>query len=341
MMRVCAVLLFVLLVGCHPAPSIPAHFVLTPWPGSELVELVDDPAAQLGSNSSGATYQPASLSQPGYLWVVRNGPATLHQLSFNSASGRWSPVREWTLTTLSGATPDSESVTKTNWESDVVYIASEKEGSESKLSIIAFDTAQGAPVAEWDMTHELGNPESVELDVDSNAGWEGLTWIPDTDLITAGFYDQRLHKPYNPNDYPVHGGGLFFAALEQNGDIYAYALNQADSLFHKIAVIRAGFPHLMGLEYDRDNAALWVHCDDDCGNVLGILKIDGEPGSATQGSFVLSAVLAHPAALANANHEGIALAPEAECVDGGRQVFWVNDAGKPGSTVSAGVVWCD
>ena len=67
--------------------------------------------------------------------------------------------------------------------------------------------------------------------------------MPDSFLVRAGFVDERTGRVYDPADYAGHGSGLFFAALEKNGHLYAYALN-ADGSFARVATIDSGMPRI-------------------------------------------------------------------------------------------------
>ena len=44
--------------------------------------------------------------------------------------------------------------------------------------------------------------------------------------------------------------------------MYAYALDQAGTTFHRVATISSGFVGVMDLQYDRDLGRLWAVCDD-------------------------------------------------------------------------------
>ena len=61
---------------------------------------------------------------------------------------------------------------------------------------------------QWDITPDL--PPSA----DPNMGFEGITWIPDSFLVSAGFVDVQTNALYSPSDYPNHGNGLFFVGYE-------------------------------------------------------------------------------------------------------------------------------
>lgn len=341
---------FILLFGCAGNQSmVMGSGQESKWPGKDNVQYVDASDAGLGENTSGITYQPKSIDGIGYLWVVKNYPSELFRLVFNTSTNKWITTQVWKLKTLSGKSLDSEGVTKAEWDSSIIYIASEKEGGHgapSKLGIIAYNTATSSPTHEWDLTYKPNNPDSVNDPVDSNKGWEGLTWVPDSDLVNSQFYDQRGAKIYNPADYPDHGSGLFLAGLEANGKIYVYALNHRDLSFKKIAVFNAGFSKdkqldtVIGLEYDRSTRYLWIHCDNNCDNSSKILEVESDSASPNFGRFTITAELASPKSLKNSNFEGIAMFPDEECTEGSKSFFWVNDDGKKKKTLSHDLIPC-
>ena len=97
----------------------------------------------------------------------------------------------------------------------------------------------------------------------ANLGFEGVTFVPDTYLVQNGFVDQSTGSTYYPSDYPGHGAGLFFAALENDGKLYAYALN-ADGTLHRVAVVDTGMGHVMDVQFDADPQRIWALCDNTC-----------------------------------------------------------------------------
>ena len=126
-------------------------------------------------------------------------------------------------------------------------------------SVLRFDpNATGTtltPTEQWNLTADFpelivpgGNKDKANL------GFEGVTFVPDTYLVQNGFVDQSTGSAYYPSDYPDHGVGLFFAALENDGKLYAYALN-ADGTYHRVAVVDTGMGHVMDVQYDADLAA--------------------------------------------------------------------------------------
>ena len=86
-----------------------------------------------------------------------------------------------------------------------------------------------------------------------DAGLEAITWVPDELLVAKGFIDESKGARYNPADYAGHGTGLFFAGVEQDGRIIAYALNRSTGTFSRVATIASGFPKVMELTYEPES----------------------------------------------------------------------------------------
>ncbi len=174
----------------------------------------------------------------------------------------------------------------------------------------------------------------------ANLGFEGVTFVPDTYLVQNGFVDQSTGSAYYPSDYPGHGYGLFFAALENDGKLYAYALN-ADGTDHRVAVVDTGMGHVMDVQYDADLQRIWALCDNTCSVSSTLLEVDAT------GTLVPDVVYARPAGsagLLNVNIEGFAIAPDSTCVDGLKDTVWSDDgisaAGHEGHALYSGTFPC-
>jgi hypothetical protein len=165
--------------------------------------------------------------------------------------------------------------------------------------------------------------------------------VPDTYLVRNGFVDQNTGLAYYPSDYPGHGDGLYFAALENDGKPYAYALD-ADGTHHRVAVVDTGMGHVMDVQYDRDLQRIWALCDNTCSVTSTVMKVN------TTGAIVPDVVYARPAdptnGLPNVNLEGFAIAPDSTCVDGAKEVVWSDDgisaAGHQGHALYSGTFPC-
>lgn len=319
------------------------------WPGDSLVTYSDDASSNLDNDSSGITYEPATDLEAGSLWLVSNDDSRLRQLKLSDTQ-KWVTQNRWDLVAKSGLSIDSEGVTKAEWESPVVYVASEREdGGASKLGVIAFNTASSTRVAEWDLTY-TPDANAVESPVGANSGWEGITWIPDSHL-EGKFIDPNTEEPYDSKNYPAHGGGLFILGLEATrsasgfrrkiaNNVYIFALHEGGGSFDKIVSFHAGLKSVMGLEYDRDTRQLWIHCDSACKNKSMIFQFGSSDGPINIEEIEPIAELPRPRGLKNLNFEGIAIFPESSCDEGKKRFIWTNDSGEAGEVLANNFMLC-
>lgn len=318
----------------------------TEWPGSQGVVTADN-MGTWSSNLSGLTYQPAMASTPAILWAVENGPSMIFRLEksgsvwVNSTADGWNAGK--TLLYPNGmGMPDSEGVTKPEWDSPFVYVATERDNGAntiSRLSILRYDTsALGTTLT---ATHEWNLTATLPV-VGPNLGLEAITYIPDAYLVQAGLRDESTNQPYNPSAYPDHGTGLFFVGVEANGMIHGYALNHANSTFTRIASFSSGMPGVMGLEFDRDQDTLYAYCDNTCLNRATLLAVQDNPMAANPGSFYVGKYYSRPTGLPESmNNESIAIAPESECnAMGQKSVFFTDDGSTGGFSLRVGSINC-
>jgi hypothetical protein len=298
---------------------------------------VDDPAAGLAGNASGLIFESATNSE-GVLWSVNNNPPRINRLIRDVGTGLfvndpdgWSVPRAIAFPSGSGD-PDSEGITFAALDGRFAFVASESSALLGRASVLRFDlndSADPLPAThEWNLSADLAG---IGVIPGSNAGLEAITFIPDPYLTQNGLKkdDGSL---YVPADYPDHYGGLFVVGVEANGRLFAYAL-MGDGEKTRIAEIPSGFPEIMSLEFDRELEVLWAGCDNNCDGAMSIIHLNGEPGSPTYGEFEIAFTVARPTLLANANHEGIAMAPLENAAAGFRPFFWVRDGAQAGSTL--------
>ena len=233
--------------------------------------------------------------------------------------------------------PDSEGVTFAGPSSaGGVYISAERNNTPpanavSRNSVLRYDPSTAGTslnaTNEWNLTADL--PATG-----ANLGLEAITWIPDSFLLSKGFFDEHALHTYTPSDYPNHGTGLFFVGLEATGGIYAYALDQTGSGFTRVATILSGFPSVMDLQFDRDLNDLWAVCDDGCQGRHTLLRIN------SSGRFVVSYLFDRPGAMPNINNEGFAIASGLECVNDRKPVYWADDSETDGHSIRRGNIPC-
>jgi hypothetical protein len=317
----------------EPTPQPWAPPSLVPWPGADAIAEID-PDDMFASNMSDLFYERGTGGAPDMMWAVQNGPSRLYRLVENG--GMWTPsIGRQALRFPDGTGDvDAEGVTRAELDSTSIYVSSERDNAdsgESRLSVLRYDTASTSSTLvarqEWNLTADLPS-------VFANGGFEALTWVPDSFLVAHHFIDETTGAAYVPAQYPGHGTGLFFVGLEDNGTIYAYALDHTDESFTRIATIDSGHPVIMGLAFDRDVGYLWAQCDNACQNQINVLAID------PHGKFLPRGKLARPTSLANLNNEGVTFAPESRCVNGQRAFFWVDDGVNSGHALRADTIPC-
>ena len=320
-----------------------AQVAYTPWPTTTTVVTADN-GSQFGGNLSGLFYEAVSPIQPtAVLWAVQNSPSKLYNMTWNGSNfvkniaNGWSAGKTLRYPNGTGA-PDAEGVTKAELTSSTIYVSTERDGSgANRFSVLSYDTSSSATtlnaLKEWNLTSQLPTVSG------SNLGLEAIAWVPDSYLTANGFIDESTGSAYNPANYALHGTGVFFVGLENDGKIYAFVLN-SDSTSKKIATIASGNTKIMDLSFDRDNNTLWAYCDNNCSNRSNLLAIDTTVGSATKGKFIIKKAYEKPSSLANNNNEGIAMKPESECVSGQKQFFWADDSETGGYAIRRGTISC-
>ncbi|GAA4560830.1 hypothetical protein GCM10023193_21950 [Planotetraspora kaengkrachanensis] len=321
------------------ANACPGQVSAKPWPGGDAVTTADA-ADTFGTNMSGLAYEASGDGTPGVLWAVRNGPGALYRLEWDgdewapTATGGWNAGKALHYPDGTGDL-DSEGVTLTGaGPAGGVFVSTERNNANSGVSrpeILRFDPAGTATslsaTREWNLTADLPA-------VAANSGLEAISWIPDSYLTSHGFRDEHTGAAYDPGAYPGHGDGLFFVGLEANGTIYAYALDQAGGGFTRVATIASGFPSVMDLAFDPETDHLWAVCDDTCSGRTATLGIDAG------GKFAVTDVYERPGSMPNINNEGFAIAPQSECVDGHKPVFWSDDSDDDGHALRGGTLTC-
>ena len=327
------------------ANSCTGQTTVLPWPGDPDIAIVDG-SNVFGGNLSGLIYEGSGSATPGVLWGARNGVGSLFRLLWNGtiwtpdAANSWGAGKALHYPDGTGD-PDAEGVTFAGAGSaGGMYVSTERNNSvsgTSRNSILRFDpSGAGASLTatnEWNLTSDL--PATG-----ANLGAEGVTWVPDAFLTSHGFFDETKGHVYNPAEYANHAGGLFFVGLEANGMIYAYALNDGDNAFTRIATFTSSFAAVMDLSFDREFGEFWAVCDDGCGGHHALLAIDTRPGLPTSGRFIVTNVFARPAGMDNLNNEGFAITPQAECVNGKKPVFWADDTEDGGHAIRRGMLTC-
>ena len=198
--------------------------------------------------------------------------------------------------------------------SGMVYLASERDNSAKGVNyntiLMVNPNESGTRLVaqkQWDLTATL--PQ-----VSANMGIEAVEWVANGDVAGKPI-DQNTGNAFDAAKYPnAVADGVFFAALEDNGHVYAYVLNKDETVV-QIADIDAKLGGAMALDYDTYEDVLWVAADDGYGNRMARITLNGTSNP--------NVVHVQPAAGVNtsANNEGFAIAGAEYTVSGQRPVY--------------------
>ncbi|WP_240541104.1 bifunctional metallophosphatase/5'-nucleotidase [Bifidobacterium colobi] len=246
-----------------------------------------------------------------------------------------------------------------------VFIGAERNNEDKKVpvpSILEYDVTKAATdtngdgaedltaTHEWDLKSAL-TQFGVQLDNgdDANLGVEGVAFIPDAVLLANKFQsnlDPNNVHAYNPQGTANDFGGIFFAALEKTGGIYAFALATVggQDVAYPVAQIPlpkaatdAGYSGPRDLFWDAEHEQLIAEGDNDAntGAKIGTYEFQQD------GTLALTKLTATPSEIATQNSEGYAVTPDAEAtkvVNGKtyKPVFWSDDGVTNGHSLREG-----
>jgi hypothetical protein len=277
--------------------------------------------------------------QSNILWAIKNYPPTMYKLLYDGSNWISDTSAGWgngkSLHFPGGVgDPDAEDLTRGDYSSNDMYVCSERDGSgPSKLSILRYDLSQTSTsltaLQEWDVT--LLFPS-----ITSNFGFEGITWVPDEYLTSVQFVDENMGRVYNPLNYAFHGTGLFFVALESDGNVYALALNHFTGSAAILANFSSGESRIMSVHFDREVNYLWSLCDSACEERHHVMHVNSDGFFEHVKSFDKPGEMS-----AESNQEGLALEPESDCDDDGyKHVFWADDGNENSHAIRMGTIPC-
>ena len=294
------------------------------WPGNGEVVIFDHEPTFL-EDSSGLDFFNRQLyavdNGTGTFWildVLKNG-----ELSFAKGFENGKRVRfQKDADDAKAAGPDAEGITADG--DGLVYIASERDNNVKGVNfnmILQVDPHKEdndlVALQQWDLTASL--PQ-----VSANMGIESVEWVSNKN-VEGKLYDQNTDAVFDATYYPnAIASGVFFVALEDNGHVYAYVLNE-DGSSVQIADIDVKIGGAMALDYDTYENVLWVVADNGYNNRAAKIAFTGEketeilhimPASGVDTSF---------------NNEGFAIAEASFTKDGQRPVYRFKDGEKFGS----------
>lgn len=284
------------------------------WPGSSEVRTFDKAPTFL-EDSSGLDFA------NGKIYAVDNGTATFWVMdaakdgTLRFAKGFEQGKRvcfQKDANNEKAKGPDAEGITVDG--NGKVYLASERDNSAKGVNydtILMVDpNSEGTRLTaqkEWDLTASL--PQ-----VSANMGIEAVEWVANSD-VTGKLIDRNTGKAFDAANYPnAVANGVFFVALEDNGHVYAYVLNNDESVV-QIADIDAKLGGAMALDYDTYGNVLWVAADDGYGNRMAQIVLNGTENPKITHVSPASGVNT------SANNEGFAIADAIYTVNGQRPVY--------------------
>lgn len=311
--------------------SIAERLNAAAWPGPDTVTVSD---LVFEEDSSGLDFA------NGKLYAVDNGTAKLWvidvakdgTLTFAEGYENGKPIRfQKDADNAAAAGPDTEGITVD--DRGYVYAASERDNGEKGINyntILMVDpNAEGnylVAMQEWDITNILP-------DVSANMGIEAVEWISNAD-VEGALYDENTQSAFDAANYPnAVSGGIFFVALESNGHVYAFVLND-DGTAEQIADLDSGIGGAMALDFDTYENVLWVAADNGYDNISAKISFNGtsEPDityvAPAKGMDITD------------NNEGFAIADAEYTVNGLRAVYHFTDGVKNGA-LKITYLYCD
>ena len=285
------------------------------WPAeafgsSENLTAIEGPGANdFHSDLSAAVWNPVTRR----LWLGRNGPGgTQSKLWAVAEDGNGSfeidskdgNRGEWTNF------GDLEGVTQANFSEEVVYLMIEGEERIKEYDVSTYGTA---------ILNNNWNTRTF-LPRNGGSGAEGITFVPDSALISAGFVDQ------NGNLYTsTQGmGGLMFVGHQNGGAIFVFDLNRGTEGFVFVGEYLTGQADTSGLEFDRSTGRLYIYHD----KGIDILSVSDLASTPVSGQVRQLNILQSYNGPSQQNNEGIAVFPADECVGGERSFFLTIDDGE-------------
>lgn len=284
------------------------------WPGKQTVEVYDKTSMFL-EDSSGLDFFNGQLyavdNGTGKFWILnvtKDG-----DLSYADGFDNGKRIRyQKDANDVTAAGPDTEGICVDG--DGMVYVASERDNSLKGVnynSILMVNPNEEkedlVALKEWNITDSL--PE-----VSANMGIEAVEWVSSKD-VNGKLFDQNTNTAFNISNYPnAIANGVFFVALEDNGHVYAYILNQ-DGTAIQIADIDAMIGGAMALDYDTYENVLWVVADNGYKNRAAQVVFTG------QSDVEITHVLAPTGLDINENYEGFAITDSTYGMDGQRTVY--------------------
>ena len=285
----------------------------SPWPGGSETAITITGA---GSDLSGATWNPESQS----LWVVRQN-RQVWEYAYDSGSASF--ALQQTLVLPSGIGSDIEACAQVDHSAaDELYTLDEDNG---RIARVVDIDGIATVYRVWNLLvtnngHALP-PES------GGQGPEGLEFVPDDDLLAAGF---RFPDGSAFTGSTKGMGGLMFVGHQIDGELHVFDVNpDASEDFVNHGAFLTSATEIAGLHFDRSSGLLYVWHNPYNVNSLEISTLSS---NATLGT--IDTLELYDSDMPSGNLEGIAVVGRASCGVFGsdnseRALFLTRDGGSP------------
>ena len=293
--------------------AAPVVVAAAPWPGGSETAIAITGAS---NDLSGATWNPESQS----LWVVRQN-RQVWEYAYDSGSASFALLQ--TLVLPSGIGSDIEACAQVDHSAaDELYTLDEDNGRIARVVDI-----DGTPTVQrvWNLLvtnngHALP-PES------GGQGPEGLEFVPDADLLAAGFrFPDGSVFPGSTKGM----GGLMFVGHQIDGELHVFDVNPDMSEdFVNYGAFLTSATEIAGLHFDRTSGLMYVWHNPSNVNSLEISTLSS---NATVGT--IDTLELYDSAMPTGNLEGVAVVGRASCgafgsADSERALFLTRDGGSP------------
>lgn len=229
------------------------------------------------------------------LYVV-HGDGRLRVLQLNTITNTFAQIGN---RIISGG---PEGVTQANYSADQFYTI-----DENNYLIKQYSNTPGFSSVTLTASWNLLIPPSPMEDT-GNTGPEGIVFIPDANLINAGFTSSVTGQPYTS----VKGaGGLFFIAHQDGGYIWVFDINpNVSNDFAYVGKYKTNRNESCDLAFDRSTGLLYI-LHNTGSNYIEVTDLSLAPVSETQFNTVSEYFIANPPD-DNVNIEGFAIMPKCD-----------------------------
>ena len=282
-----------------------------PWPGGSETAI---PISGASSDLSGATWNPESQS----IWVARQN-RQVWEYAYDSGLQGFALLHTVILPSAVGA--DIEAIAQVDHSvTDELYTLDEETG---RIALTV--DVKGTPTVPRVWNLGVTNNGHALPPETSGSGPEGLEFVPDANLVAAGF---RF-----PDGSAFAGstkgmGGLMFVGHQTNGRLHVFDVNpnvSEDFINHGSFLTSAD--EVAGLHFDRRSGLMYIWHNASSGNSLEISTLSSNDSMGT-----IDTVALYDSSTPTGNLEGIAIVGRLFCGEFGsanaaRTLFLTRDGG--------------